>query len=130
MAIELDFLGTSPEETLRIVNGEVIRTPTGVFFDAWSITDDEIQAAVIELQLRGDTLVINSISSEGGPSTLGPAKIRSAFRLLVQEYPGVTKIAGQRTTGIRTKGRKTFIGDFDIPQVEGSPVEVDVSRIR
>ena len=130
MAIELDFLGTSHEESLRIVDGEVIRTPTGVSFDAWLVLDDGIEAATMEVQVKDDTLVVNSISSEGGPSTLGPAKMRATFRLLVQEYPGVTKIAGQRTTGIRTKGRKTFIGDFDIPQVEGSPVEVDVSRIR
>lgn len=117
MVIELDFLGVSKDKALRIVNDEIVEVPTGSSFDTWVVLDDGLEVATIEVEPQGDTLQINSISSEGGPSTLGPGKVRSVFRMLTKEYPGVTKVSGKRVTGARTSRRKSFKGDFGVPQM-------------
>lgn len=131
MTIEIDFLGSSRTVTLGITpEGTVAEMgETGPLLDTWDILDDGERVATIDVQPQGDALFVDAITSQGGPGTLGPAKVRQAFRILLQEYPGAKRIIGKRVTGTRAAQRETIVGDFGVPEIIGDVPETSV-RVR
>jgi len=68
-----------------------------------------------EFEHHGDTVHVNIIHSEGGPRSLGLEAMREIGQLIKREFPGATKISGERVSGVRAKA---FNDKYDASTIE------------
>ncbi len=130
MTIELDFLGSDPDEGT----------------DLWAFLDNDVIIAEVLVARKGDALDILDIDAVDSKSSslpnavgaIGPVRIRRAFTLLAKEYPGVTRLLGLRISGTRAfqelKRRGLQPGTIDPNRpivgtdIKGFPIEVEIPK--
>ncbi len=71
--------------------------------ELWHIQEDGAVIGLLSvIFIPPDTIAVKNVEVRSGPRSIGVSGVRSLQAAIKEEYPTVTKIIGQRVSGVRT----------------------------